>query len=196
MLVVKLVGIIEKPGKWSGIYYTKGFPLIKFLMYLLPSLKVHFLRSDQETLFLTSLTQYRLLLTKIYHNKLNSIYSQLWLLLCILFSFFPTKLSTRLDKLLWFMKLLQNWIFCNYNTNCLPTYQQFKLSFLEFYLHFVNNLSDFLRSFHFHMVHLSRTSLRISLQKVLYCLSRNPCIILQFQHNVGGKLNLSPIIVA
>lgn len=55
MLVVKLVGIIEKPGKWSGIYYTKGFPLIKFLMYLLPSLKVHFLRSDQETLFLTSL---------------------------------------------------------------------------------------------------------------------------------------------
>lgn len=140
--------------------------------------------------------QYRLLLTKIYHNKLNSIYSQLWLLLCILFSFFPTKLSTRLDKLLWFMKLLQNWIFCNYNTNCLPTYQQFKLSFLEFYLHFVNNLSDFLRSFHFHMVHLSRTSLRISLQKVFYCLSRNPCIILQFQHNVGGKLNLSPIIVA
>ena len=86
--------------------------------------------------------QYRLLLTKICHNKLNSIYSQLWLLLCILFSFFPTKLSTRLDKLLWFMKLLQNWIFCNYNTNCLPTYQQFKLSILEFYLHFVNNLSD------------------------------------------------------
>ena len=128
--------------------------------------------------------QYRLLPTKIYHNKLNSIYSQLWLLLCILFSFFPTKLSTRLDKLLWFMKLLQNWIFCNYNTNCLPTYQQFKLSFLEFYLHFVNNLSDFLRSFHFHMVHLSRTSLRISLQKVFYCLSRNPCIILQFHFHI------------
>lgn len=148
-------------------------------MHLLPSLKVHFLRSDQETLFLTSLNIGYCWQRFITTNSTQYIVSYDYYFV-----------------LLWFMKLLQNWIFCNYNTNCLPTYQQFKLSILEFYLHFVNNLSDFLRSFHFHMVHLSRTSLRISLQKVFYCLSRNPCIILQFQHNVGGKLNLSPIIVA